>query len=186
MMRMRRLALALLCTLAACSTKDDPKITAADITGTVVLESYTLQLGWDYRLSGIYIDGDGIVWTYEHNGTPWYPEKLKRGELSERDMVTKHKGARQIGTVDTRTLLDNARLIAAASRGHITRAHDDGTGDTGGTLEVAYRLDTTKRVYKEVILSGSGDRTATNASGEARALLDYLREVQTAVGYPAP
>ncbi len=185
-MRMRGLALALLFTLAGCGAMDDPKITADDIAGTVVLERYTLQLGWDYRLSGMYIDGDGIVWAYEHHGTPWYPEKLKLGELSERDMVTKHKGARQVGTVDTRTLLDNARLIPAASRGHITRTHADGTGDSGGTLEVAYQLDPTKRLYKEVVLSGSGDRTATNASGEARALLDYLREVERSVGYVAP
>lgn len=185
-MRMRGMVLVLALALAACSTRDDERLTAGDIAGAVVLETYTVQLGWDYRLSGMYIDGDGVVWAYEHHGTPWYPEKLKPGELSERDMVTKHKGARQIGSVDMRTLLDMAQLIAGAGRGRIIRAHVDATGDTGGTVEVAYELDRDRRVYKEITLAGSGDRAATNSSGEARALLDWLRQVQTAVGYVSP
>ena len=165
---------------AACSTKQK-KITAADITGTVVLETYRVDLGWDYQLKGMYIDGDGGVWAYEMHGTPWYPERLKPDEMSERDMVTKHKNAQRIGTVDLPQLVDMARLVPGAAKGPITRSHPENQG--GGSIDIAYMLDRPTHTYKEIILTGSGDLAATNASGESRALEDYLREVEQQVGY---
>ena len=163
-----------------CSTREK-KITAADIAGTVVLETYRIDLGWNYRLAGMYIDGDGGVWSYELRGTPWYPDRLKGGEISERDLLTKHKNAQRIGTVDLEQLVEMARLIPAAAKGRITRAHPELEGD--GSRDVAYMLDKSKPTYKEIVLSGAGDLTATNSSGESRALVDYLREVEQAVGY---
>ena len=165
---------------AACSTKD-PKITAADIAGTVVLETYRVDLGWNYQLKGMYIDGNGDVWAYELHGTPWYPEKLKTGEVSERDLLTKHKNATRIGTVDLDLQVQMARQIKGAGRGPITRAHPENEGH--GSVDVAYTLDRKTRTYTEIVLSGTGDLTATNGSGEARSLIDYLREVEQAVGY---
>jgi hypothetical protein len=166
---------------AGCSTTEK-KVTAADLAGAVVLETYSVDLGWNYELKGMYIDGDGGVWAYEQHGTPWYPEKLKSYELSERDMLTKHKGARRIGTVDQTRLLDVAQQIPAAGRGRITRTHPELEGN--GRIDAAYTLDRDTRTYTEIILSGSGDLSATNSSGESRALIDYLREVEAAVGYP--
>jgi hypothetical protein len=166
--------------LAGCSSADK-KLTAKDIAGAVVLETYSVDLGWNYQLKGMYIDGDGGVWAYEQHGTPWYKEKLKSYELSERDMLTKHKGARRIGTVDQTRLLEMAEQIPAAGRGRITRAHPELEGN--GSLDVAFTLDRDSHTYTEIILSGTGDLAATNSSGEARALVDYLREVAEAVGY---
>ena len=166
---------------AACAAKKK-HITAADIAGSVVLETYSVNLGWNYQLRGMYIDGDGGVWVYELHGTPWYPERIKTiNELSERDLLTKHKNAQRIGTVDVPELVRMADLIPAASHATITRAHPENEG--GGTLDVAYMLDRHSHVYTEIILSGTGDLSATNDSGEARALEDYLREVAAAVGY---
>lgn len=165
---------------AACSTKEK-KITAADIAGTVVLETYRVNFGWNYELKGMYIDGDGGVWAYERHGTPWYPAGIKPGELSERDLLTKHKDARRIGTVDLPRLVEMAGLVPAAAKGRATRSHPAYEG--GGSLDVAYTIDRRSRAYTEVILSGTGDLTATNSSGEARALEDYLREVEAQVGY---
>lgn len=163
-----------------CATKKK-RITAADIAGTVVLETYRVNLGWSYELEGLYIDGDGGVWTYAQHGTPWYPERLKTDELSERDLLTKHKGARRIGTVDLPRLVEMARLVPGAAKGPITRSHPEHEGS--GALDVAYRLDKRTHTYTEIILTGTGDLTATNGSGEARALIDYLREVEAQVGY---
>lgn len=180
-MPMRGVALAALALVAGCASADK-KLTARDIAGAVVLESYTVDLGWNYQLKGIYIDGDGGVWAYEQRGTPWYPEKLKSNELSERDMLTKHKGARRIGTVDHTRLIEMAEQIPAAGRGRITRAHPELEGS--GRIDAAYTLDRSSRTYTEIVLGGGGDLEATNSSGEARALVDYLREVEAAVGYP--
>jgi len=167
--------------LAAGCASSDRKLTAKDIAGAVVLETYSVDLGWNYQLKGMYIDGDGGVWAYEQHGTPWYKEKLKASELSERDMLTKHKGARRIGTVDQTRLIEMAEQIPAAGRGNIARAHPELEGN--GSLDVAYTLDRDSHTYTEIILSGTGDLAATNSSGEARALVDYLREVAAAVGY---
>lgn len=182
-MRAVGVALALV-VVAGCASRER-RIEAKDIAGTVVLETYTVDLRWGYKLSGLYIDGDGAVWTYEHRGTPWYPERLTTGEVSERDLLTKHKGARQIGTVDVQRLVEMARMIPAAAGGHITRAYEG--GDEGsGTRDVAYTHDRERRMYTEVVLAGSGDLLATNASPEARALRNYLREVGAALGVPPP
>ncbi|MFN8640712.1 MAG: hypothetical protein U0802_03275 [Candidatus Binatia bacterium] len=156
-------------------------VTAADIAGMVVLETYRVNLGWSYELKGMFIDGNGDVWAYEQHGTPWYPEKLKTGEVSERDLLTKHKGAQRIGTVDLPMLVEMANQIRGAAKGPVTRAHPEHEGS--GSLDVAYILDKPTHTYTEVVLSGTGDLTATNGSGEARALLDYLREVEQTVGY---
>ncbi|MGD9764194.1 MAG: hypothetical protein AB7V27_10805 [Candidatus Binatia bacterium] len=180
---MRRISMGLVVALiGACSaaSKDERPLTTADIAGTVVLETYSLNLTWGYELKGMYIDGDGGVWSYSQRGTPWYPEKLKPGELSERDMLTKHRGATQIGTVDLQQLVEMARMIDSASRAPITRGHGNGEGI--GSLDVAYRFDREKRVYSEVILAGTGDQIASNPSASAAALRNYLREVERAVG----
>lgn len=162
-----------------CSTMEP--LTAADIKNAVVLEQTTWDLGWSYSMHGMYIMGDGTVWSYEQHGAPWYQEKLKSGEMTERDMLSKHKGARQIGTVDPSLLLDMAQLIPTAAKGPITRAVPGSEGS--GTLRTAYRLDRERKVYTEIILEGSGDRTATNDSSAADTLLSYLQNVQQAVGY---
>ena len=181
MRAMRVLLVGAAVVLAGCASTEK-KLTAKDIAGAVVLETYSVDLGWNYQLKGMYIDGDGGVWAYEQHGTPWYKEKLKSYELSERDMLTKHKGARRIGTVDQDRLLEMAEQIPAAGRGRITRAHPELEGN--GSLDVAFTLDRDSHTYTEIILSGTGDLAATNSSGEARALVDYLREVAEAVGYP--
>jgi len=180
MRAMRVLLVGAAVVLAGCASTEK-KLTAKDIAGAVVLETYSVDLGWNYQLKGMYIDGDGGVWAYEQHGTPWYKEKLKSYELSERDMLTKHKGARRIGTVDQDRLLEMAEQIPAAGRGRITRAHPELEGN--GSLDVAFTLDRDSHTYTEIILSGTGDLAATNSSGEARALVDYLREVAAAVGY---
>jgi hypothetical protein len=38
-------------------------------------------------------------------------------------------------------------------------------------------------MYSEVVLAGTGAQVATNANGQAVALLNYLREVEASVGY---
>lgn len=168
---------------AACSTKNDAdKLLDREVTGQVLFETYTVEMTWGYKLSGRYIDADGTVWAYEQSGTPWYAEHVMAGELTERDLLTKHKDPRQIGTVDRARLRDMARLIKPASRGMVTHAAGSSVGD--GSLEVAYLYDPQQSVYEEIILAGQGNRVASNSAPEARVLLDYLREVQQLVDAP--
>jgi hypothetical protein len=168
---------------AACSTKNDAdKLLDREVTGQVLFETYTVEMTWGYKLSGMYIDADGTVWAYEQSGTPWYPEHVKPGELSQRDLLTKHKDPHQIGTVDRTRLRDMALLIKPASRGTVTHAAGSSVGD--GSLEVAYLFDPQESTYQEIILAGQGNRVASNSAPEARVLLDYLREVQRLVVTP--
>lgn len=168
---------------AACSTNGERvRLIDRQVTGKVLFESYTVEMTWGYQLSGMYIDSDGTVWAYEHSGTPWYPDKLKPGELSERDMLTKHKSPRQIGTVDRKGLHDIAEMIKPAARGKIVTPVGSSAGS--GSLEVAYLFDPDRSVYHEIILAGQGDRVASNSAPEAQLLLDYLRNVKQLVETP--
>jgi hypothetical protein len=178
------IALALL-SCAACGIRSEAaKLLDRQVTGEVLLESYTVEMTWGYQVSGMYIDADGSVWAYEHTGTPWYPEKLKPGELSVRDMLTKHKNPRQIGSVDPTHLRDVAAMIKPAARGKITRVAGPGVGT--GSLEVAYLFDPHSSVYHEIVLAGQGDRVARNSAPEAQLLIDYLRDVKKLVASNVP
>lgn len=163
-----------------CSTTRE-RLLDDEVTGDVLLESSSVEMTWGYQLSGMYIKADGTVWSYELTGTPWYPDKLKPGELSAHDMLTKHKGARQIGTVDPKLLHDMAAMIKPAARGKVTRP---GITDGGGTLEVAYLYNPKQSTYREIVLAGQGDRVASNSAPQAQMLLDYLRDVQRLMGAP--
>lgn len=177
-------AVVVLLALAGCSsTSELDRLIDREVTGKILLESYTIEMTFGYKLSGMYIQSDGTVWKYEHTGTPWYPDKLRPGELSARDMLTKHKGARQIGTVDTKLLHDMSEMIKPAARGKVVRPV--GSGDSGGSLDVAYLYNPGTSVYREIILAGQGDRVASNSAPEAQMLVDYLREVQALVEPPA-
>jgi hypothetical protein len=170
---------------AACSTKSDAdKLLDREVTGQVLFETYTVEMTWGYKLSGMYIDADGTVWAYEQSGTPWYPEHVKPGELSQRDLLTKHKDPRQIGTVDRTRLRDMALLIKPASRGTVTHAAGSSVGD--GSLEGAELVGPAECVYEGIKLAGQGRWVASNSAPEARVLLDYLREVQRLVATPHP
>ena len=59
---------AVLALVAAACSAERKRVTAADIAGSVVLETYSVNLGWNYQLRGMYIDGDGGVWVYELQG----------------------------------------------------------------------------------------------------------------------
>jgi hypothetical protein len=167
--------------LAACSCKQNEPITAQEIAGRVVLESYELDLTWGYRLRGMYIVGDGTVWSYQYEGPPFYPEKLKPGELGARDMLTKHRNATKIGSVDRKALLDMAQMIRPAAAGKIVRAVPTMQG--ASRLDVAYDSDPESGTYTEIVLSGTGDRAASNSAPAAATLVDYLNDVQGAVGW---
>ena len=168
---------------AACSTTSDgDRLLDREVTGEVLFERYTVEMTWGYKLSGMYIDADGTVWSYEQSGTPWYPEHLKPGELTQRDLLTKHKDPRQIGTVDRARLHDMALLIKAAAHGTVAHATGSSIGD--GSLEVAYLFDPSDSIYHEIILAGQGSRVASNSAPESRTLLDYLREVEQQVAPP--
>jgi hypothetical protein len=166
---------------AACSMSEKDQLIDREITGDVVLESYSIDQTWGYKLSGMYITADGAVWAYEQTGTPWYPEKLKNGELYERDMLTKHKNAHQIGSVDRTLLRDMTKMIKPAARGRVTHASGSPYASGSGALEVAYLFDPRSSTYSEIILAGQGDRVATNSAPEAQVLLDYLRDVKRLV-----
>lgn len=181
-MRPTWIALALLGCMA-CSTKSDAdKRLDREVTGQVLFESYEVDMTWGYKLSGLYIDADGTVWAYEQSGTPWYAERLQPGELSERDLLTKHKDPHQIGTVDRARLHDMAQMIKPASRGTVAHAAGSNAGD--GALDVAYLFDPETSTYHEIILAGHGNRVASNSAPETRVLLDYLGEVKRIVGEP--
>jgi hypothetical protein len=179
------LALLLIACAACAAQRETERALLRQEPGKVLFESYTVEQTWGYKLSGMYIESDGTVWVYEHTGTPWYPEKLKPDELSERDMLIKHKNARQIGKVDPTQLTDMTALFKPAARGKVTRVSGPGTGD--GTVEVAYLLDRKASTYHEIVLAGQGDRVASNSAPEAQLLLDYFHNVQRLMAQtPAP
>ncbi len=155
-----------------------------EVTGDVLFESYQVDMTWGYQLSGLYIEKDGSVWTYAQSGTPWYPEHLKPNELFARDLVTKHKDARQVGQVDPVQLRDMAQMIKPAARGPIAHAAGSNFGDGG--LDVGYLYDPETSIYYEVILAGRGNRVATNRAPEAQILRDYLQHVKQLVQPDAP
>lgn len=148
--------------------------------GRVLFDSYRVDTEWGYKLDGIYIDSDGLVWYYSHD-EPWYPAEQRATVVTEKDLLTKYDGAERVGSIDPRVLKEMADLIPGASRGRVSR--DTPLLERNGNLDAAYVFILRTGNYKLVFLRGGGAWAARNFSPEAKRLLEWLGEVKTTVGF---
>ncbi len=173
-------ALAVVATvLAACSSlKMSPVDPLAG--GFVVFESYRVETDWGYKLEGIYIDTDGVVWRYQRD-EPWYPKEQRATVVSEADLLKKFAGAEEVGAIDPMVLAEKAGLIEPAGKGRVARGTP--SMERSGSLDVAYAYAPRTGNFNAIFLRGTGDWAARNSSPEAGELVRWLDGVKKRVGF---
>ncbi len=148
--------------------------------GRILFESFRLEMEWGYELKGIYIDSDGLVWSYQRD-KPWYPAEMKSSVVRESDLLSKYADSKRVGSIDPRVLREKVALIDGAAGGRVMR--DPLSFERSGGLDVAYVFDSREARYNQVFLAGTGDWVAKNFSVEARDLVAWLGEVKRSVGF---
>lgn len=149
----------------------------------VMYENYA----WGYALNGIYIDSDGLIYSYswEHGSDPW-----QRGDsLTEEDLFEKYShNPEVIGHLDHDFLQAKIGQIEPAAAGPVSPPVYR-CADFGIYYYLAYTFDSLAGIYTPVILYQAGDEARKNYSLEAFELFDWLAAYESGApicGYPEP
>ena len=130
---------------------------------------------WGYENTGMYIDRNGNVYSYDLSDRDPRSENYPvGGPYSEVWLEDKFSAKRQyIETIDIETLDQMFLLVEPASLGTLTDPKGTG-GDMGETRYIAFLYDDDNGDYREVLLYKTGDCTIENTSSEAPILRDWL------------
>jgi len=159
--------------LGLCEEPDSDKV-------EILFESFELDSEWGYRLAGIYIDSDGVVWRYLRE-EPWYPTEMRSAVVREEDLLKKYQNAVRVGSIDASTLAAMRQRAEGAARGHVSG--EPLAFERSGSLDVAYTYDSTQRRYNLIYLGGRGDWVARNETRDAREIVEWLSSVKESVGF---
>ena len=157
-----------------------PAVTSAmsskpDIEQEFLFEYSHINHAWGFKMSGMYIDKNGNVYSYDHSHSPWKPS----GDtlLTENDLLEKYAHKKELLTsIDTSVLNKMYKLINSAGDGKILRSQKK-CFDMGSGTYTAYLFDSKTGQYKQVLLYQFGDRPQKNVSDEAKVLYEWLFEV---------
>lgn len=155
-----------------------PSLSEAGDLGEILFDCYHVNFAWGYTLKGFYIDGDGMIYTYDRKGDPWLPDSVQKGSHSYPgpDLMSKFRNRKSAGRIDPSIVKQKIALIRPASRGEIFRQHQ--AYDAGWSGCVAYLFDERADAYTAILLGAEGDFLERNSSQEAKSLLLWLRSLQ--------
>ena len=148
--------------------------------GQKVLFQYERSdFAWGRYQVGWFIDSEGYVRAYK------YPEQWKyqdqTNHISKADMDANLLYADSVCfKIDAQMLSKKVALIQKASEGKLS----DPIGrmaDYGELTYSCFTFDTTTQKYQVVLLSETGDFDMENTSKEAKALFEWLKEVNDQV-----
>ncbi len=157
-----------------------PAVTSAmsgkpSIKQEYLFEYSHINFAWGFQMSGMYIDKQGNIYSYNHSHSPWKPSKER--SLTEIDLQNKFSHKNELVTsIDTSVLERMHKLISPAGDGETVKSQKK-CFDAGSSIYTAYLFDSKTGQYKPVLLYQSGDRPQKNVSDEARVLYEWLFEV---------
>jgi hypothetical protein len=179
--RLSRLWLAVLVLISVASPVSCSSNSAGTEIDTIgqkyLFEVSYINWAWGYVDQGMYVDGDGNVYSYDlSNRNPrfQYPEDGVYSQASLNDKYSSN--LLFIRTVDGETLLQMSNLIDPASQGQLTDLESTAC-DAGGTAYTAFLFDEVTGEYTGVLLYQSGDWTVENTAPEAATLRDWLMQL---------
>jgi hypothetical protein len=127
---------------------------------------------WGFQMSGMYIDRNGSVYTFDHSHAPWRPSE--DNVLTEEDLQEKYAQKNKfVKSIDPSVLNEMLKLISPASEAEITEPGKK-CFDSGSGAYTAYTFDSTSGNYHPVLLYQVGDRPKKNLSDEAKILYEWL------------
>ena len=157
-----------------------PALTSAMSSKPSIEQKYLFEFShinfaWGFQMSGIYINKDGNVYTYNHSHSPWKPADVT--SLTESDLQEKYAHKKEFVTTVTKSEINNMHnLIAPAGKGKLSQPKK-GCFDSGSGTYTAYLFDAQIHKYTPITLYQVGDMPKKNISVEARILYEWLFDV---------
>lgn len=142
-----------------------------------LFEKRYVNFAWSYQYAGIYIDGNGGIYSYAYRQGD-KPHISPSGNLyTEQELEDKYNhNKKRIGEIKLEILAEKFKLIESASKGGysepISRGADQGTNSV-----VCYTYDAATGRYREVTLITKGDMNYENLSESARVLTKWLESL---------
>jgi hypothetical protein len=134
-----------------------------------------VNFAWGFQMSGMYVDKQGSVYTYNHSHSPWKP--LSERSLTGEDLKEKYAHKKElVSNIEKAVLNKMHKLISPADAGEIVKSQQK-CFDSGSGMYTAYLFDSKTEQYKPVLLYQFGDRPQKNMSAEAKLLYEWLFEV---------
>jgi hypothetical protein len=136
---------------------------------------------WGFTYSGVYVNADGEVWSYElpQSTTPTpspAPDVWPHADMTEAEITAKYASNPKLVTrLSKESVLAMYKLVSLAETGALVR--QSSCADAGSRMYVAWRYDAATAKYSPVQLGMSGDTTARNTVPAAGQLVDWLASV---------
>ncbi len=140
-----------------------------------LFEFYHINFAWGFQMSGMYIDKQGNVYTYNHSHSPWKPSRDNL--LTVNDLQEKYAHKKEhVNSIEQSQLHNMYKLIERAGTGKIS-APKRRCADFGAGSYSAYMYNKESMSYIPVLLYQFGDVAKKNLSEEAEILYEWLFKV---------
>jgi len=168
----QKVAALLLIGVAACATASEPDF---QDEAPVLLEIEYANWAWIPTWKGYYIDSGGALYSWDASDRD--PPSQQRSELTHAELMQKLTTKREkLRDLSKDELSDIANRIPAAAAGALTEPIGR-CADAGTLVFRAYTFDSQRAVFKPVLLRSEGDLIRENTSGAARAIYEYLDDL---------
>jgi hypothetical protein len=128
---------------------------------------------WSYQHRGIYVDGAGSVFRFEHTDADQHLLRVPADSMTEQALLARYApGRRQVGTVTAAEMERRHAQAVEARDGTFSERMNRGA-DMGDAVWRCWLPDTTG-IYREVVLRQDGDWEFENRSPAASELSRWL------------
>ena len=169
----RTIAALLLLGVSGCAAATGPDF---QDEAPVLLEIEYTNLAWRPVWNGYYIDAGGTLYSWNASGRD--PEAAGRDEFTHAELMQKLTARRKrVRSLDENELKAVANLIPAAAAAAVS-PQEFRCADAGVLVYRAYTFDSTRGVFRPVLLRSEGDRIQQNTSQAARQIYAYLHGLE--------
>jgi len=151
-------------------------------TTQIVLFHFSyFNAAWGYQNRGWFVNNHGLVKAYRVTDMNLWHDPAQSGPdsgyISEKDLLADYKLADKVVFEFSHFILSKRiKQIGDAAKGELSTPTRTAY-DAGRRKYSAYYFDQNKRMYKEVVLSISGDLSQTNLSSTADTLNGWLGDL---------
>lgn len=140
---------------------------------------------WGYQHRGVYVDRDGGVFSFRHEGNDQVLLRVPADSLTEQALLARYApGRAPAGRVDAAEMAERYAQVLQARAGTLSpRQHR--RADAGATLRRCFLPDEAG-IYRPVVLRQTGDWEFENTAPAARELSRWLDSLALRAGLQSP
>ena len=165
--------------MVSCSANHSNNLTSGETAyGEIVFDCFNENHAWGHRLTGFFIDRNGMVYRYKQDGTARQPKPIVQGKQSgyeAAEILNKFTDKKMVTQIESVIMQNKIALIDTAASGSVSYVKER-VADAGINVCLAYRYAAEKNRYYPIELGSFGitQITTVNDSSAAKTLLQWL------------